>query len=487
MTTLFALLCVQAFALVLLWLLFRRQITRRGNLRLKFLLITFGLYIAVLLFVLLNPVYYFRRLHFSTSRLNLVPFRVLTEWKANPFNLFGNILLFMPLGFFCVLFHPEDRTARKLLRTVATSALLSLMIEIAQLWTGRVSDIDDVIFNTLGGFLGACLCLLEHRVGFDRTKPGRFLLPVLPENWKGHMRLQLYCNILAVSAISGILALNYAVTQPSYRTFTWNGQTLQLEARNVALQSAETGEALFEADADTEICPASTMKILASLTALDYVNPDDVLHIGREIYAAPLDCSRAGLEAGMDLTVRQLLEGALLPSGADAVFALGTYCGRLIAGDAGLKALEAMKCFAEAMNAKAAAIGARHTHVVNPDGYDADGQYTTARDILLITAEFLKNPVLTEICSLPEDLIVLSENKSLQLSNTNAMLHTDSAYYNRSVQGVKTGTTSKAGNCLVSVFTIRGKQYLCAVMGSTYDGKFRDTEALYQYCAETAL
>ena len=58
-----------------------------------------------------------------------------------------------------------------------------------------------------------------------------------------------------------------------------------------------------------------------------------------------------------------------------------------------------------------------------------------------------------------------------------------SGYYNSSVAGVKTGTTSKAGNCLVSVFTVQEEQYLCIVMNSSYYGKFTDTQKLFEVCA----
>lgn len=76
------------------------------------------------------------------------------------------------------------------------------------------------------------------------------------------------------------------------------------------------------------------------------------------------------------------------------------------------------------------------------------------------------------------------EEKIVSLSNTNKMLHPESVYFNGRIKGVKTGTTSRAGNCLVSVFTVGDYRYLCVVMHSSYDGKFRDTQALYDVCAE---
>ena len=63
------------------------------------------------------------------------------------------------------------------------------------------------------------------------------------------------------------------------------------------------------------------------------------------------------------------------------------------------------------------------------------------------------------------------------------MLRQSSPYYNGNVAGVKTGTTSRAGNCLVSVFTVGEDRYLCVVMNSSYDGKFTDTQKLYDICA----
>lgn len=67
------------------------------------------------------------------------------------------------------------------------------------------------------------------------------------------------------------------------------------------------------------------------------------------------------------------------------------------------------------------------------------------------------------------------------------MLHVGNPYYNGDIAGVKTGTTSRAGNCLVSVFTIEDERYICIVMNSSYDGKFRDTQKLFEVCANPSL
>lgn len=202
-----------------------------------------------------------------------------------------------------------------------------------------------------------------------------------------------------------------------------------------------------------------------------------------EIYIPPLDASRAGLEYGMTLTVRDLLAGLLLPSGADAAYALGVFCGRRLTGSDQSSHNDAIAAFVAAMNKKAEEIGAAHTRAVNVVGLDAQGQLTTAEDILIIAKAFLDDAVLSEICGLPADRITSREGKTVSLKNTNKMLIGSSGYYNEHVSGVKTGTTSRAGNCLVSLFTIEHDRYLCVVMKSSYYGKFTDTQKLYEACA----
>ena len=97
----------EAFAVVLLAFVFRKPLLEeRKNVWLKILLIMLAMYMAHLFYAHLSPTYFFRRFAFSTERINLVPFRALKEWLANPFNLFGSVLLFMPIGFFEALHSP---------------------------------------------------------------------------------------------------------------------------------------------------------------------------------------------------------------------------------------------------------------------------------------------------------------------------------------------------------------------------------------------
>ena len=513
----------EIYALVLLALVFRRPLLEeKKNIWLKILLIMLAMYLAQLFYLLLTPTYFFRRFSFSVERLNMVPFRVLSEWLAHPFNFFGNVLLFMPLGFFEVLLHPGYTRKRQLLLAAAAAASTSLVVEFAQLFNYRVSDVDDIILNTIGAVFGSLLCMLLQKTGFDRTRVGRVLLPRIPRSWRRHMRLNLFCVILVATMEVVMFAANYIVTIPKAQVRVneaaqaavpapseptaapagtavpaatpeptpvpkvYDTGSLELEAQNILLVrlSEESGNDLtiFASGSDELIYPASTLKMITALTVLDIAQPEEPVLLGMEVYIPPLDAARAGLEYGMTLTVHELLEGLLLPSGADAAYALAVYCGRKLEENDGLSFEDAVRAFVAEMNRKAAEIGAGNTTVKNVVGLDDKGQKSTASDILKIAKVFLGNPVLAEICGLPTARITSEEGKTVSLSNTNKMLHPESEYFNGDVAGVKTGTTSKAGNCLVSVFTTGGEQYLCVVMNSSYYGKFTDTQRLYEVC-----
>ena len=510
----------EVYAAALLAFVFRRPLReRRSAVWIKILLVMLALYLGRLFYALLSPTYFFRRFSFSTERVNLVPFRALRDWLAHPLNLFGNVLLFLPLGFFEVLLHPERSGKSKLVFSAATAAVLSLFIETAQCFNYRVPDVDDVILNTLGGTLGSLLCMLLQRIGFDRTRAGRVLLPRIPRTWRRHMLLNRFCVLLVVSMEAVLFTVNYFVTipkpeirenaaalvetpapappeeqaetvpaaSPSPAPGIYDTAGLLLEARNVLLvrlgDEPGSWQPIYAADSASLIYPASTLKMLTALTVLDIAEPDETVTLGTEIYIPPLDASRAGLEYGMTLSVRDLLEGLLLPSGADAAYALGVWCGRKLEGNGRLPYGDAVGSFVAAMNRKAAELGAAHTTAVNVVGLDANGQLTTAEDILKIAEAFLDNPLLAEICGMPSARIRSAEGKTVSLSNTNKMLHTGSGYYNGNVAGIKTGTTTRAGNCLVSVFTVRDERYLCIAMNSSYYGKFTDTQKLYEMCA----
>jgi D-alanyl-D-alanine carboxypeptidase (penicillin-binding protein 5/6) len=242
-----------------------------------------------------------------------------------------------------------------------------------------------------------------------------------------------------------------------------------------------SGTELFALNPDEPLPPASLTKIAAALVILDEANLDDQIEIVDDDLVSPEE-SQVGLVAGDRLSVRDLLIGMLVPSGNDATRALARYVGeRQLGGTPSPE--QAVAEFVSMMNAKAAALGAASSHFANPTGIDAPGHVMTARDIAILTEAALQNSLFAEIVSTPR-AVLHSEVRpdGYAVTTTNTLL------LEGVVTGVKTGTTPKAGGCLVTTFAVGPNQVIAVVLGSdlseTADGqqdssaRFADTRAL---------
>lgn len=221
--------------------------------------------------------------------------------------------------------------------------------------------------------------------------------------------------------------------------------------------------------------PASTAKMITALTVLDYCSPDDEMRVGAEIEMMHDDSSRAWLMKGDTLTVRQLLIALMLPSGNDAAYTLAVNTGKKITGDNGLSNAQSIDVFMDKFNQKAKSLGAENSNFVVPDGYDADGQYTTAYDLAIIAEACLDDPCISDIVATYSSYERWTNGREITYKNTNELLNPGSKYYRPEVIGLKTGTSSLGGACIVSAAVINGNTYICAVMGSTEDDRFQDS------------
>ena len=221
--------------------------------------------------------------------------------------------------------------------------------------------------------------------------------------------------------------------------------------------------------------PASTAKMITALTVLDCCSPDDEMRVGAEIEMMHDDSSRAWLMKGDTLTVRQLLIALMLPSGNDAAYTLAVNTGKKITGDNGLSNAQSIDVFMDKVNQKAKSLGAENSNFVVPDGYDADGQYTTAYDLAIIAEACLDDPCISDIVATYSSYERWTNGREVTYKNTNELLNPGSKYYRPEVIGLKTGTSSLGGTCIVSAAVINGNTYICAVMGSTEDDRFQDS------------
>lgn len=254
-----------------------------------------------------------------------------------------------------------------------------------------------------------------------------------------------------------------------------------ISAKAAFVVDTTTGAELFALHADTPLPPASLTKVAAALVILDEANLEDRVEILESDLVGP-DESQVGLIAGDELRVRDLLLGVLIPSGNDATNALARYIGTNRLG-ATASPDEAIAEFVSLMNAKAQQLGAKTAHFALPTGVDAEGHVMSARDVAILTAAALKNPLFAEIVNMREAVLESKVRpEGYAVSSTNLLLQEGI------VQGVKTGTTEAAGGCLVSTFTVGPNRIVAVVLGSALSqsaegvqdnsARFADTRAL---------
>lgn len=477
-----------------------------------------GIYLSIVFSVTVSPVYgYSRSLHLDN--VNLIPGKVLQNVASNSLNFLGNLFMFVPLG---ILVPMMSRSYRKLIPIARLGALLSLLIEILQLFLNRGTDVDDIILNTLGTVIGYFIFVSLYR-----------LFPILKTNKKKVIRyrkpvivliLVMLCSVIITGGIkrNELLAQNTQVdtvtescsskisTEKSVNQQkneeeladkdlkdkkehqednTQQGkeeqrfEKLNLEARNICLVDVSKNKVLFSKESDEEIAPASTTKMLTALTALKFCDEDEEVEVGNEINLIAPDASRAGLQVGNRLTIKQLLEGLLLPSGNDAAYVLAVYTGRKIGDDQSLAESDAISLFVEQMNKNAVKIGAKHSNFIKPDGYDSEGQYSTASDLACIATAFMKSKagdgLLSDIVNKDKIRECFADNTDVTWENTNELINPDSNFYYKNAVGLKTGSSTGAGKCLISAVYKGDYLYIAVVMGDSEEGRFQDSIALY--------
>jgi serine-type D-Ala-D-Ala carboxypeptidase (penicillin-binding protein 5/6) len=232
-----------------------------------------------------------------------------------------------------------------------------------------------------------------------------------------------------------------------------------ISADAVFVTDISTGTELFALNAEEPLPPASLTKIVSALVVLERANLEDSVEIQQEDLVSAEE-SQVGLVAGDHLSVRDLLQGMLIPSGNDATLALARHVGTAAMGEQA-PAEEAVAEFVSMMNTKAAELGATSSHFTNPTGIDDAGHVMSARDIAVLTKAALENSLFSEIVA-TTSAVLGSElvPDGYRVTTTNQLLAEGL------VSGVKTGTTAKAGGCLVTSFSVGPNQVVAVILGS---------------------
>lgn len=239
----------------------------------------------------------------------------------------------------------------------------------------------------------------------------------------------------------------------------------------VAAESAividpDSGRVLYAKNADVLRPVASTQKIVTALCVLDAGNLDKAVSIDKSDGAC--EPTKLDLRPGESYARRDLLKALMVKSANDVA--------RALARDVG----GSQEGFSDLMNRKAASLGMRNSHFVNPNGLPDPNQHSTARDMAIAARAAYRSPLLRSYVATKAFEFQFSDGRPPRLlENTNRVLKTV-PYCN----GMKTGTTNLAGRCLVATGSLNGRSAIIVVMKSNTPNIWKDGEKLLRWALE---
>ncbi len=258
--------------------------------------------------------------------------------------------------------------------------------------------------------------------------------------------------------ITAVLTVCFAMLNFNFCCFA---EPTEITAESAIVINADTGEVLYEKNAYEERAMASTTKIMTTLLTLEEGQLDKRFVV--DSMAIRVEGTSMGLQEGDIVTRRALCYGMLLPSGNDA------------ANAAAVSVSGTINAFADKMNRKAAEIGMKNTNFVTPSGLDADGHYSTAYDMAILTRYALKNEEFRRICGVSSASLEYGNPPYKRtLYNSNKLLY----LYDDCI-GVKTGFTDNARRCLVSAAERDGMTVIAVTLNAPDD--WNDHEKMLDY------
>ncbi|EAQ66916.1 D-alanyl-D-alanine carboxypeptidase [Marinomonas sp. MED121] len=238
----------------------------------------------------------------------------------------------------------------------------------------------------------------------------------------------------------------------------------QLSATSYILLDAYTGEVLVEHNSRKEYPPASLTKLMTAYI-VDYernrgnIGLEDMVRVSEKAWR--MEGSRMFIREGTKVNLEDLMRGIIIQSGNDASVAVAEH----IAGSEG--------AFADLMNQHAELLGMNNSHFVNSTGYPAEGHYSSAYDLAVLSR--------AKIIQFPDSYPMYSEKyftyNDIRQPNRNKLLWRD-----KTVDGLKTGHTEAAGYCLAASAVRNGTRLISVVMGTKSDeARANETQKLLNY------
>ena len=246
------------------------------------------------------------------------------------------------------------------------------------------------------------------------------------------------------------------------------GVPMTLTAPSAILMEADTGAVIFEKNADERRPAASITKLMTLLIVFERldeggITPEDRITVSQ--HAADQPGSQAFLDAYAVYPLKDILKATVIASANDGAVALAEY----LAGTE--------ESFTALMNRRAEELGLKNTHYVNCTGLPADGQYTCARDVAVISREVTKHPGYFAYSSVWLDSLTHPSGRVTDLTNTNRLVR-----FYQGCDGLKTGSTSEAKYCLSATAERKGMRLIAVVLGvPNSQTRFDEARAMMDY------
>ena len=259
----------------------------------------------------------------------------------------------------------------------------------------------------------------------------------------------------------------------------------QIGCKAAYIVNPSTGKVFYEKNAHQKMYPASTTKILTALVVLEKCKLTDTAKVTQNaIDLVPSGVSNIYLKPGEELTISALLHTLLIPSANEAANVLAEH----VSGS--------VEAFVELCNTRAKELGCETLHFVNPNGLHDENHYCSAYDLYLIAKECQKYDAFNEIVKtksykIPPTNVHHANDRTV--TNTNSLLFSNyPSYYYPYCTGIKTGTTTPAGECLVASSSKDSINLISVVLGGGTNSKglnerFYDTKQLFEFVYNSYL
>ncbi len=243
------------------------------------------------------------------------------------------------------------------------------------------------------------------------------------------------------------------------------GAGLGAGAKSVILMDRHTGAVLYEEDSDRRLPIASVTKVMTLLLVCEALEEGNISledQVTASADAAGMGGSQIYLKEGESMPLEDMLKSVIIASANDAAVALGEY----IAGS--------QAAFVQRMNNKAESLGLENTAFMNCTGLPAEGHYSSAGDVAVMSRELLKYDIIKKYTTVWMDSVRSGE---FVLTNTNKMIR---SY--KGLTGLKTGFTDEAGFCVSATAEKNGMELIAVVLGSaTGKERFESAAALLDH------